>query len=151
MNSKIIQLLAFASLIGLTSCSAEYQEGRQTYHNREKINLNQPVPDLDYSQRRGVLSAFYVINGLRYMPTCTIITDGPHIAWFDSVGPAVNLSNQMTDKSISEPDSVYAGDNEQTMALSATNKGIISESHTTVITNTRCPEFDQKLSFGQVV
>jgi hypothetical protein len=150
-KALISMFLVLVCAISLSGCStASQQEADTTWKNHQNINENIKVPLMTYSQRRAVLASFYKMMDIRYLPSCTLILEGPQLAYFDTIGPAVNLSNQMTSKDQSEPDSIQAGPSEQTMVVALSNKGVISEPKTISVTNAVCPT-DLNLNFQQVM
>lgn len=138
-------LLILAML--LVACDATTDEANQTYNNRQQINANQPLPDITYSQRRQVLIAYYgqVLNKPR-LRTCTTITSrgsggnagNDIIGIAETFGMPVNLSNQVTDPTESEPDSIYPGPNDQTVLTLRNGNAVVTEADTTAITGD-CP------------
>lgn len=110
-----VLLLAVAILSG---CAGQ-QESNQTWRNREKINAAIRVPDLSYSTRRLVLAKYYLVLERPRLNTCSYIAGRGSYgeAVIPTFGPSVNLSNQMTAPGMSEPDSVYVGQNDQTLIV----------------------------------
>ena len=141
-------LLTSLTITGCTSASQ--RESNTTWKNHQVIETEIPTPTMNFSQRRFALAKFYEMLNVRYLPTCTIVTEGPQIAYYDTVGPSVNLSNQMTSPGMAEPDSVHVGTNDQTVSITQNNKGTITEQKTMSITNARCPK-EPNLNFQQVV
>lgn len=139
LYGKILMILGalFILTAVLTACSASQQESNTTYYNREKINAAIPVPDLSFSTRRLVLAKYYLTLERPRLNTCTSITtrgvsDGGG-AIFNSFGPSVNLSNQMTSGTMSEPDSVYVGPNDQTLAVLRNGNFVTTEADMTTV------------------
>lgn len=141
----VVGLLTLIILTTAASCDAATDEKQQTYNNRQQINSSQPVPNITYSQRRSVLIDYYgqVLNKPR-LRTCTMITSrgggtGPDIIGIaETLGMPVNLSNQVTDSTQSEPDSIYPGTNDQTVSTLRNGQAIVTEADTTAITGD-CP------------
>ena len=133
--------------IFVVACDAATDERNQTYNNRQQINANQPLPDITYSQRRQVLIAYYgqVLNKPR-LRTCTMITSrgsggnagNDIIGMAETLGMPVNLSNQVTDPTEAEPDSIYPGPNDQTVLTLRNGNVIVTEADTTAIAGD-CP------------
>lgn len=131
----------------LAACDATTDERNQTYNNRQEINANQPLPDISYSQRRAVLIAYYgqVLSKPR-LRTCTTITSrgsggnagNDIIGIAETLGMPMNLSNQVTDGTESEPDSIFPGPNDQTVLTLRNGNAIVTEADTTAITGD-CP------------
>lgn len=111
---SIIVIVSFL----LSSC-AEQQESNQTYKNRNTINAAIRVPDLNFSTRRLVLAKYYLVLERQRLNTCTYFAGRGSYgeAMMPTFGPSVNLSNQMTSPGMSEPDSVYVGQNDQTLVV----------------------------------
>lgn len=118
---KILFLLAVAVLAAtvLAACGASQAESNTTWNNRQKINEAIPVPDLNFSARRLVLAKFYLVLERPRLNTCSYIAGRGNYgeAVIPTFGPSVNLSNQMTAPGMSEPDSVYVGQNDQTLIV----------------------------------
>lgn len=128
-----------------TACDASWQESRLTWENRERINRNIPVPQLSWSSRRYVLERYYRVLERPRLRTCTVITSrGANMSGSDLLGIAetlgvpVNLSNQMTSAKEAEPDSVYVGQNDQTVFVFRNGIAVVTEADTTAITGD-CP------------
>lgn len=121
MNKKII--LGLISIIALSillsACTASDKEYRITRDNREAINEAIPVPNLVFSTRRLVLAKYYLVLERQRLNTCSLFSGRGNSAEaiIPTFGPSVNLSNQMTSGTISEPDSVYVGPNDQTLVV----------------------------------
>lgn len=149
MKKRSIILLALFVLVSilLAACDATTEENTQTYDNRQQINSSQPIPNITYSQRRQVLLDYYgqVLNKPR-LRTCTMITSrggggnsgNDIIGIAETLGMPVNLSNQVTDPTQSEPDSIYPGTNDQTVLTLRNGQAIVTEADTTAITGD-CP------------
>lgn len=110
----VIAILAIA----LAGCAGQ-QEANTTWNNRQKINAQIPVPDLDFSTRRLVLAKYYLVLERPRLNTCSYLAGRGSYgeAVIPTFGPSVNLSNQMTSSDQSEPDSVYVGTNDQTLIV----------------------------------
>lgn len=132
-----LALGATALSLLLAGCGVQEQERVRTRENREAINSGIPVPDLSFSIRRWVLSKFYQSLERPRLLSCTVITarggDKTELAHAPTYGTAVNLSNQMTEPGISEPDSIYAGPNDQTVIVLRNGTGVVTEGDTTTI------------------
>lgn len=130
-------ILAIAGAATLAGCGVQQQERERTRENREAINSGIPVPDLSFSIRRWVLSMFYQSLERPRLRSCTIITsrggDVTEIGIAPTYGTAVNLSNQMTEPGISEPDSIYAGPNDQTVVVLRNGTGVVTEGDTSTV------------------
>lgn len=120
-TAKYLIILGFMLIVGaiLSACGASQQEANQTYYNRQSINDSIPVPPMDFSSRRLVLAKYYLVLNRRRLPTCSYLAGRGTFgeAMIPSFGPSVNLSNQMTDPAMAEPDSVYSGTNDQTVVV----------------------------------
>lgn len=135
-----IGLVVLASAFLLAACGAQQQEYNQTYTNRQEINAQIPVPPMAFSTRRLVLAKYYLVLSRPRLNTCTYaIGRGAYgEAMIASFGPAVNLSNQMTDPSIAEPDSVFSAPNDQTVIVLRNGNYAVIEADTTN-TGGECP------------
>ena len=114
----VIGLLILSSAF-LAACGAIQQEYEQTRQNRNNINEQIPVPPMDFSSRRLVLAKYYLVLSRPRLNTCTYAAGRGSYgeAMVLTFGPSVNLSNQMTDPAIAEPDSVFSGANDQTLVV----------------------------------
>lgn len=142
---KIRVIAAAALALSLGACDASQQESHQTWENRQSINQVIPIPAVNFSMRRWVLVNFYKLNARPRLPTCTILTsrgassNGTELAITPSFGMPVNLSNQVTSPTESEPDSVYPGQNDQTVVILRNGGGFVSEADTTTLFG-ECPQ-----------
>lgn len=111
--------LVFVISAVLSACGAGFQEQEQTRQNRNQINDAIPVPPMDFSSRRLVLAKYYLVLARPRLNTCSYLAGRGSYgeAIVPTFGPSVNLSNQMTSPTISEPDSVYSGQNDQTVIV----------------------------------
>ena len=116
-TALVFLILVFVGII-FTACASQ-QEYNTTWDNRQKINSAIPVPALDFSTRRLVLAKYYLVLERQRLNTCSMFSGRGNSAEaiIPTFGPSVNLSNQMTSGTISEPDSVYVGPNDQTLAV----------------------------------
>lgn len=142
MTRKVTLVLAAITAIGLSSCGVQTEEREQTRENRIAINAGIPVPQIDFSLRRWVLAQFYKSLARPRLRTCTVITsrggDKTELAVAATYGSPVNLSNQMTSPEMSEPDSIYSGQNDQSVIMLRNGVGMNVEADTTVVLG-ECP------------
>lgn len=120
IRSKFVVFLALIAVLTiiLTACASQ-EEANTTWNNRQKINAEIPVPDLNFSTRRLVLAKYYLVLERPRLNTCSYLAGRGSYgeAIIPTFGPSVNLSNQMTSGEQSEPDSVYVGTNDQTLIV----------------------------------
>jgi hypothetical protein len=142
----MIQVKRLVFLFGISvlaliasACGASAAENQQTWDNRQAINQNIPIPKLSFSSRRWVLVNYYkqVLDNPR-LRTCTMITprggsSKDVIGLIETIGPAVNLSNQITSPESSEADSVYPGTNDQTVFVYRNGSAGVTEADTTSV------------------
>ena len=132
-------MTAVAALAVLCGCDAQQQEHAQTYRNRQAINSVIPVPPINFSMRRWVLVHYYELNAQPRLPTCTILTSrgasqgGTELAIVPTYGMAVNLSHQVTSPGQEEPDSVFAGQTDQTVVILRNGGAFVSEADVTTV------------------
>lgn len=142
MTRKIIILAAVIGALGLSACGVQQEERTQTIENRMAINAAIPVPIIDFSLRRWVLAQFYKSLSRPRLRTCTIVTSRggnlTELAIVPSYGSPVNLSFQMTAPDMSEPDSVYTGQTDQTVVVMRNGVGLNVEGDTNVVLG-ECP------------
>lgn len=122
--SRTLKILSVLALLAITAvlasaCSASQQEYNTTWTNRQRINEAIPVPSLDFSTRRLVLAKYYLVLERPRLNTCSYLAGRGNYgeAVIPTFGPSVNLSNQMTNGEMSEPDSVFVGPNDQTLVV----------------------------------
>lgn len=137
IKTKKLTFAAIAFSLALAGCGVQQQEMERTRDNRVAINSAIPVPNLLFSIRRWVLSRFYQSLERPRLLSCTVITsrggDKTELAIAPTYGTAVNLSNQMTEPGMSEPDSIYVGQNDQTVVVLRNGTGIVTEGDTSTV------------------
>lgn len=128
-------VLAMVLSVTISSCTATDKGNTQTRLNYETVSFNQPIRPIAWSSRRFELLTYQLeVLPKPRLRTCSMVAprgsgaNSDIIGIFNSYGFPVNLSNQVTDPKMPEPDGIYVGQSDQTVAVFRNGHAFVGES-----------------------